>query len=526
MTNKRIARMCITMLIVMSLCGGCQENVSVGGTDVSEGNSMDKTSTSEWENDTDSKKEDIKLEDLEPVKEETKVVISDMSKAFALLLEKGTRSFYEGYPVDDSFLHWINNNYGDAVMMDLAYRLYEGYDNPALWYGETGNTMHVLWLNYCKDLQFATYYLENVHWIECSSNTVTIDFTGDINLADDWYTMQAVAAKNNGIYDCIAPEITKELQEADLSVINNEYVISDRGEALSGKTYTFRSKTANISMLELFGADVANLANNHVYDFGADALLDTIATLKNAGITPIGAGANIEEASEIQYFVANGKKIAIVTATEIEKYSNYTKEATENTPGVLKTEDSSRYEAVIRKAAANSDYVIANVHWGIEGKYNYNSNQYELAEKFVEAGADVVIGGHPHRLQGVEYIENVPVLFSLGNFWFSTGTLYTMIAQVQIDTDGDLVVRAIPCIQKDLTTTMLTEEESDAFYKFMADISKNVVIDKKGYFYNTAEGLHADMKDGVNYQSGMRYDTYNGGIDLEGRGIDIVGNLK
>lgn len=499
-----------------------------GGTVGSAGDSSGQsgTDTSESVSESESEPEYIPPEDLESVKDETKKAITDMSKAFEIMLERGTKYFYEGYPVDYSFLYWVNNNYGDAVILDLAYRLYEGYDNTALWYNETGNTMHVLWLKYCMDLQFATYYLDNVRWLECAADVVTIDFTGDINLADDWYTMEVAATKANGIYDCIAPEIVSELQAADLSVINNEFVFSDRGEALANKTYTFRAKTANVSLLEVFGADVANLANNHVYDFGADALLDTISTLKNAGITTMGAGANINEASEIQYFVANGKKIALVSATQIERYSNYTKEATENSAGVLKTKNPDRYEAVIREAAANSDYVIAYVHWGLEGRYNYASEQYQLAMGFVEAGADVIIGGHPHRLQGVEYIEDVPIMFSLGNFWFSTGTLYTMIAQVQIDAEGEIAVRAIPCIQRDLTTSMLTTEESDAFYKFMADVSANIVIDKDGYFYNTANGQNETMKDGVNYQSGMRYDTYNDGRDLDGRSIDIVGNLR
>ena len=496
------------------IAGGNPSNSQVG--DKVPGNDKDATES----------ESEVKPEDLEPVQQDTKKAINDMTKAFNILLDRGTRKFYEGYPVDDTFLHWVNKKFGESVILDLAYRLYEGYDSTALWYYHTGNTMHVLWLEYCRDLQFATYYLHNVKWVESKDDMITLDFTGDINLADDWYTMQAATTKPNGIYDCIAPEITKELQSADLSVINNEFVFSDRGEPLAGKAYTFKAKTSNVSMLELFGADVANLANNHVYDFGADALMDTITTLGNAGITTMGAGANIKKASEVQYFVMNGKKIALVTATQIERYSNYTKEATETTPGVLKTKDPEKYYAVIRQAAANSDYVIANIHWGTEGRYNYAGDQMALAQGFVAAGADVIIGGHPHRLQGVEYIQDVPVLFSLGNFWFSTGTLYTMIAQVQIDAKGEIAVRAIPCIQKDLTTSMLTEEQTDAFYKFMADISQNVVIDKDGYFYNTANGQNAHLKDDNHYQSGKRYDTYNGGLDLEGRPIDIVGNLR
>lgn len=526
MKIKRILREIVTFILILCLFSGC--GLAVGAP--TDGHADSENSSSQLSSQTDNSESEseteVKPEDLEPVQEETKKVINDMTKAFNILLERGTKKFYEGYPVDDTFLHWVNKEFGESVILDIAYRLYEGYDSTQLWYYHTGNTMHVLWLEYCKDLQSYTYYLKNVQWLDCTSDVITIDFTGDINLADDWYTMVEAANRPNGIYDCIAPEITKELQAADLSVINNEFVLSDRGEAQAGKAYTFRAKTANISLLEVFGADVANLANNHVYDFGAEALLDTIATLENAGITTMGAGANIDEASEIQYFVANGKKIALVSATQIERYSHYTKEATETTPGVLKTKNPERYNAVIKEAAENSDYVIANVHWGTEGKFNYASDQYQLAQGFVEAGADVIIGGHPHRLQGVEYISDVPVMFSLGNFWFSTGTLYTMIAQVQIDAEGDLSVRAIPCIQRELTTSMLSVEESEAFYKFMADISKNVVIDKDGYFYNTANGQNEAMKDGVNYQSGKRYGTYNGGVDLDGRPINIVGNLR
>lgn len=451
----------------------------------------------------------------------------DLSKAYTIILENGTKEFYEGYPIDHAFLSWMNRTYGDAAIVDIAYQMYEGYIDADLWYEYTGNSMHVLWLLYCKDTSYATYYLENVHWKECASgDVVTIDFTGDINLADDWYTMQAASGKLNNIYDCISEDVVNELQSADISVINNEFVFSDRGTALEGKAYTFRAKTANVVKLDAFGVDLANLANNHAYDYGEVGLLDTIDTLENAGIVTMGAGANIEEAKTIQYFVANGKKIAFVSATEIERFYRYTKEATETEAGVLKTLDPTIYNQVIAEAAKNSDYVIASVHWGTEGLYQYTSAQYNMAEGFVNAGADVVIGGHPHRLQGIEYINNAPVVFSLGNFWFSNGTLYTTIAQVEINREGEIALQLIPCIQKDMTTSMLTAEEAVDFYKFMADLSTNLAIDENGYVYNTKDGRNADKRVSTNYLSGVGYGSYSGSVDLEGRPIDIVGNLE
>ena len=502
MDRKRIGNICLTIILIIAI-----------GTGVIQTTGLDLKALFSFGNST--------------VSPHTKVVVRDISKAVDVILEKSTNEFRKGYPIDQSFLYWVKKSFGEEAVMDIAYRLYEGFVDEDLWYEMTGNSMHVLWLKYCKDLGYATYQLENVHWMECAKeDVVTIDFIGDINFADDWHTMQAASQKPNGFYDCISEDIVKELQAADISVVNNEFVFTDGGDRQENKAYTFGAKTEYVVYLDSFGADLANLANNHTYDYRASGLMDTIATLKGHGIATMGAGANLEEAKAIQYYVANGKKIAFVAATEIERYSNYTKEATETEAGVLKTLNPKIYNQVIAEAKANSDYVIASVHWGDEGDYRYIAAQHNLAEGFVKAGADAVIGGHPHRVQGVEYINGVPVLYSLGNFWFSTGTLYTTIAQVQIDATGKLAVRMIPCLQMDLTTTMLEGTEAEAFYKFIADISTNVVIDKDGFIYNTSNGNNSHLLNGENYQSGKKYGTHDGTKDLEGRAIDAVGNLR
>ena len=512
MNKKRIGNICLSALLVIAIGIGVFQHSGI---------SWNTLFGKEANEDIES------FLEKNPVQPQTKKVVNDLSKAFNIILENSTREFYKGYPIDHAFLHWVGSTFGDDAVMDIAYRIYEGYVDEGLWYVYTENSMHVLWLKYCTDMGFSTYQLENVHWQECASeDVVTIDLTGDINLADDWHTMLAASERANGIYDCISKEVVKELQSADISVINNEFVFSDGGDRQEDKAYTFRAKTENVSMLDAFGADLASLANNHTYDFRESGLLDTIATLEGAGIATMGAGANLAEAKTIQYYVANGKKIAFVSATEIERYSNYTKEATETEAGVLKTLDPTIYNQVIAEAKENSDYVIASVHWGAEGTYKNNTAQSRLAKGFVDAGADAVIGGHPHRMQGIEYIDGVPICYSLGNFWFSTGTLYTTIAQVQIDDKGELSLRMLPCKQQDMTTTMLTGEEAEDFYKFLADISRNIVIDKEGYIYNTLNRKNADLLTDENYQSGKRYDTHDSNKDLEGRAIDAVGNLR
>ena len=196
-----------------------------------------------------------------------------------------------------------------------------------------------------------------------------------------------------------------------------------------------------MEVLQQLGADIVSLANNHVYDYGEEALLDTMDTLEQAQIPYVGAGRNLEEAEKIVYFIANGRKIAIVAATQIERSYSYTKEATKDSPGVLKTLKPDKFTEVIREAKSNSDIVIVYPHWGTEGNHSYGADQKELAEAFVSAGADVIIGGHTHCLQGVAYIEDVPVLYSLGNFWFNNKTLVTGLAQGRIQKAGSIRLR-------------------------------------------------------------------------------------
>ena len=108
---------------------------------------------------------------------------------------------------------------------------------------------------------------------------------------------------------------------------------------------------------------------------------------------------------------------------------------------MLKTLKPDKFTEVIREAKDNSDIVFVYPHWGTEGNHSYGADQKELAEAFVSAGADVIFGGHTHCLQGIAYIEDVPVLYSLGNFWFNNKTLDTGVAQVRIQKDGSIRLR-------------------------------------------------------------------------------------
>ena len=297
-----------------------------------------------------------------------------------------------------------------------------------------------------------------------ASAPITLGFAGDINLSEGWSTTQHLDKCPNGIADCISPNIIALTNSCSLFMLNNEYTYSTRGTKLAGKAYTFRADPSRVSVIQQLGTDVVLMANNHVYDYGKDAFLDTLTTLDSVGIPYVGAGRNMSEAERPIIFTVNGIKIAYVAATRAEK-TIYTPEAGKDTPGVLRTYDETHYLNVIRNAKKNADYVVASVHWGTEYSNNADSTQQKLAHEYIDAGADAVIGSHTHVLQGIEYYKNKPIMYSLGNFWFNNKTLNTCVFVITLNpqADGSVAlsnVKFVPCIQKNLTTTWPTDAAS------------------------------------------------------------------
>lgn len=310
---------------------------------------------------------------------------------------------------------------------------------------------------------------------------VTLSFAGDISFAEGYANM--VYYHNNGddITRCITPEVIARMESADIMMINNEFAYSNRGTPLSGKTFTFRAKPETAANLSLLSADIVSVANNHVYDYGETALLDTLDTLETYKIPYVGAGRNLDEAREIVCFQAGDMKIAYVSATQVERSYVYTREATDTRAGVLRTYDPAVFLDVIRRAKENSDFVVVYVHWGTEGVSRFEADQQRLGHQYIDAGADLVIGDHPHCLQGVEYYKGVPIFYSLGNFWFNSKTRETGLVEADITREGLVEFRFVPCLQSGCRTTLITDQgKRKKSFQYLQSISANAVIDENG----------------------------------------------
>ena len=314
-------------------------------------------------------------------------------------------------------------------------------------------------------------------------NVMTKDGVCYVNLDENWGTTQFMDSQENGIYDCISPELVEMMQDADFMCLNNEFTYSTRGAPLPGKAYTFRALPERVEVLHQLGVDAVTLANNHVYDYGPDALMDTFAVLEEAKIPYFGAGRTLEDAMEPLYLEIDGKVVALAAASRAEK-NKMTLQATETEPGILRCYDTELFLQVIREAKEHADFCIAFVHWGTEYSFELEQVQRDTGKAYLDAGADVVIGAHSHCLQGMEYYNGKPIIYSLGNYWFNEKTLDTMLLQLHFsgtETETDLTVQVIPAVQAGYRTTYAGEPaEQRRIYDFLEEISVNVKISDEG----------------------------------------------
>jgi poly-gamma-glutamate synthesis protein (capsule biosynthesis protein) len=235
---------------------------------------------------------------------------------------------------------------------------------------------------------------------------VSVVFAGDIMLAG---LAGDVIARGSDPFAGFA----KILASADLAVGNLECAVARSGTA-EDKRFTFRAEPRTLaSVVKHFGA--VGLANNHSGDFGKAALSETMRHLREARLPFFGAGENLAAAHAPLILERNGLRIALLGYDEFKPRSF---EAGPDYPGVAWSEDEQVISDIQRARELGADLVLPFLHWGWEGEPYPSARQRELAKAMIDAGADAVIGGHPHVTQGAEVYHGKPIIYSLGNFVF------------------------------------------------------------------------------------------------------------
>ncbi len=275
-----------------------------------------------------------------------------------------------------------------------------------------------------------------VLWIQTSSSnltdtdTVRMMFAGDVTLA---HTLQEMIG-NDTSYVFAQWHHPKPL---DIFMVNLENPVTTANKKLE-KEFTFKMKPIHLSTLRSGGINIVNCANNHIHDFGEAGLLETMRTLDSAGIARVGIGRNLDEARTPKIFSVKGKRIGFLG------YGGWSFPATKRKAGVayrsvdIVTED-------VKKLRTNVDVVVVNFHWGKELAESVSVSQIALAHKVIDAGADLIIGHHPHVLQGIELYKGKTIAYSLGNFVFGGHSRHTY----------ETAVLAADLIGNELRTTLV-----------------------------------------------------------------------
>ena len=308
---------------------------------------------------------------------------------------------------------------------------------------------------------------------DAEEQEATLLFAGDLFLTDllqSKYNQQGISA-------AASDSLLSVLREADIFMLNEEFPFGTTGEPMEEKEYTFRVDPSYSTVLSELGVDIVTLANNHMLDFGRSPLTETLNTLDQAGIAHVGAGENLDEAKTLKTFEMGGRTIGFLGASRV--IPEHSWNASSGSSGLFTTYDAAALVEQIQKAEESCDFTVVYVHWGIEKNTQPEEYQKTLARQYIDAGADAVIGAHPHVLQGIEFYQGKPIFYSLGNFIFSNGAYETMLVELTVG-GTETEIRLIPCVSEANQMRLLEESAWPAFYQNLESLSFGITIGDDG----------------------------------------------
>ena len=269
---------------------------------------------------------------------------------------------------------------------------------------------------------------------EAKKDTLTLSFIGDCILGSESgkinegnFSYKAA----NSEHDYFFSQVKDVLSQDDLTIANMECVLTDRDLEKTSKDYSpafwYKAPTANADILTLGSVEIASVVNNHVNDYGEEGYKDTVEALKKQGLY---VGENLSPL----YIERNGIKIGLLSCNLWSSYNTY------------------YIEQALKDMQDKCEYKIVMFHGGTEGVHEPDNYKIDACRYLAQSGlCDLIVGSHPHRLQPMEVVNGVPILYSLGNFCYSAANYpdnQTVIFRVDLrktDSGIDTETELIPC---------------------------------------------------------------------------------
>ena len=305
---------------------------------------------------------------------------------------------------------------------------------------------------------------------------LVLSFVGDIMFD------KSVAAfiKSKG-EDYIFQGYEKHFEGSDIVFGNLETPLSSRGQPIQDKEYTFRSSPKIAPFLKKHNFTALSIANNHVLDYGSAAFVDSMKILKENGISYGGGGYNKQEASDGVVIEKKGLKIGFIAFTRVTPNVDWYAGARK--PGIIGAYKAHEAEVLdaVKNLKPKCDILVVSLHWGKEGSTIVRKQEAELAHKLVDSGADVIMGHHPHVVQSVELYKDKLIIYSLGNFIFTTSyseiSNKTIMATARFDQSGKLKsVEAVPGIIKWGRPVPMEAVQGEKFIEYLNKMNINIKL--------------------------------------------------
>jgi hypothetical protein len=298
------------------------------------------------------------------------------------------------------------------------------------------------------------------------SNKKTINICGDLFLSQEHFLSEP---------ESMLGSVFNIFTSSQINIVNLEAPIATNNHKITKTGPHLKHSPEVVSFLKKSNINVVTLANNHILDYGAEGLSQTLQLLGSNSIDNVGAAEELESAQKSLKLSIGNLKISIINFCENEWSIATPNQAGANPLDIIENTKQ------IRKAKNDSDYVLVIIHGGHEYYTLPNPRMVKQYRYFAEIGADMIIGHHPHCYSGYEIYNNVPIFYSLGNFLFTLKSKYSLwytglILQIEIDDTNKLLWKLIPIQQSqiDFNLKILVGEEARNILAEIEDLSKTI----------------------------------------------------
>ncbi len=399
--------------------------------------------------------------------------------------------------IDLNLLEYCHDNIRSDIYERICEHMEANEYNDSVWESLCGYTLIALY-------DLANGLTDDYNYIlHDDIDSFTIAFAGDVNLdttVKHWWSPLIVHTNNrtNLLESSFSTELSEKMLGADVFCINLESPFISANSKPIDNQWRHGSSAENANVLGILGVDMVNIANDRIYDYGATGLANTISALDLINIDYIGGGSNLEDARTPRYIIAGGRKIAVVSAAQT-KNEKMPPEAGAKTSGVIYATNSTYFTAMINEAKENADYVIVYTDWSNSANEKPDTIQMALAHSFVDAGANIVIGTRGTVMQSIEYYNDTPIIYGIGNFWYETDRHEALLVELNFSRDTIIQSASItdshfdetktrysvnkspsvvltPCVQeKAITHSVIGTEEGNAIFTKLISLSNGAI---------------------------------------------------